>query len=73
MKKHKQDENGENLRQELTLKIGNINGRNMTATLVWAPISDEQTARVDAEVDRLLGELSRASVKNERNCHGSSA
>jgi hypothetical protein len=60
MDQSKQDENGGYLRQELILKTGNNNkGRNMTATIVWTPISDERAARIDAEVEKLLAELAR--------------
>jgi hypothetical protein len=57
MTQAKETENGEDLRQELTLKIGNNNGRNTTATIVWEPISDGRAARVNAEVEKLLAEL----------------
>lgn len=60
MHQQKLEENGDDLRQELTLRIGSNNGRNKTATIVWMPISDEDEARVHAEVEKLLAELARS-------------
>lgn len=67
MKAHQWDENGGELRKELTLEIGNNKRRNITAAIVWQPLDDAQQARFDAEVQTLLADLVRQQLQVRRS------
>jgi hypothetical protein len=60
------NENGEDLRQELTLPIGN-HTRRLTVTVVWKPLDADRQDRFEADVQLLLAQLARKQIVRERN------
>jgi predicted type IV restriction endonuclease len=69
MNRNQVDENGEDRRQQIVLKLDGRGRREMTATVSLTAINDEQQARFDAEVQTLMSDLVRRALQIRRTEH----
>ena len=66
MIQQKREENGEDSRLQLILKLDGGGRREMTATVRMTALDDEQQARFEAEVENLMAHMVRRQVERER-------